>query len=139
LCQALCRLSPSRPANVCERTEGYVQHRWTRTQTPAVCAHPLPSMAPETSETNCRLPGITDPTAGITDMSGWKHRTASTTSLWIWRACCIPQTLLCYERNGAALSQEHGAPLRLVVPVKYGVKNLKRIGAIRYSRLRPPD
>jgi DMSO/TMAO reductase YedYZ molybdopterin-dependent catalytic subunit len=50
-----------------------------------------------------------------------------------------PQTLLCYERNGAALSQEHGAPLRLVIPVKYGVKNIKRIGAIRYSTLRPAD
>ena len=50
-----------------------------------------------------------------------------------------PQTLLCYERNGGPLSQEHGAPLRLVIPVKYGVKNLKRIGAIRYSRLRPAD
>lgn len=50
-----------------------------------------------------------------------------------------PQTLLCYERNGEPLSQEHGAPLRLVIPVKYGVKNLKRIGTIRYSGLRPAD
>jgi len=50
-----------------------------------------------------------------------------------------PQTLLCYERNGAALTQEHGAPLRLVIPVKYGVKNLKRIGTIRYTTLRPAD
>ena len=50
-----------------------------------------------------------------------------------------PQTLLCYERNGARLSQEHGAPLRLVIPVKYGVKNIKRIGSIRYSTLRPAD
>ncbi|HEV2495091.1 MAG TPA: molybdopterin-dependent oxidoreductase [Terriglobia bacterium] len=50
-----------------------------------------------------------------------------------------PQTLLCYERNAAPLTQEHGAPLRLVIPVKYGVKNIKRIGAIRYSTLRPAD
>ena len=50
-----------------------------------------------------------------------------------------PQTLLCYERNGAPLSQEHGAPLRLVIPVKYGVKNIKRIGTVRYSTLRPAD
>ena len=50
-----------------------------------------------------------------------------------------PQTLLCYERNGARLSEEHGAPLRLVIPVKYGVKNIKRIGSIRYSTLRPAD
>ena len=50
-----------------------------------------------------------------------------------------PQTLLCHERNGKPLPQEHGAPLRLVIPVKYGVKNIKRIGTIRYSRLRPAD
>jgi hypothetical protein len=50
-----------------------------------------------------------------------------------------PQTLLCYERNGEPLSQEHGAPLRLLIPVKYGVKNIKRIGAIRYATLRPAD
>jgi DMSO/TMAO reductase YedYZ molybdopterin-dependent catalytic subunit len=50
-----------------------------------------------------------------------------------------PQTLLCYEQNGVPLSQEHGAPLRLVIPVKYGVKNIKRIGMIRYSTERPAD
>ncbi len=50
-----------------------------------------------------------------------------------------PQTLLCYEMNGHALTPEHGAPLRLAIPVKYGVKNLKRIGTIRYSTRRPAD
>jgi DMSO/TMAO reductase YedYZ molybdopterin-dependent catalytic subunit len=50
-----------------------------------------------------------------------------------------PQTLLCYEQNGVPLSQEHGAPLRLVIPVKYGVKNIKRIGTIRYSNDRSAD
>jgi DMSO/TMAO reductase YedYZ molybdopterin-dependent catalytic subunit len=50
-----------------------------------------------------------------------------------------PQTLLCYEMNGSPLTEEHGAPLRLVIPVKYGVKNIKRIGTIRYSKLRPAD
>jgi DMSO/TMAO reductase YedYZ molybdopterin-dependent catalytic subunit len=50
-----------------------------------------------------------------------------------------PQTLLCYEMNGSPLTEEHGAPLRLVIPVKYGVKNIKRIGTIRYSNLRPAD
>jgi DMSO/TMAO reductase YedYZ molybdopterin-dependent catalytic subunit len=50
-----------------------------------------------------------------------------------------PQTLLSYEQNGTPLSQEHGAPLRLVIPVKYGVKNIKRIGTIRYSSDRPAD
>jgi hypothetical protein len=50
-----------------------------------------------------------------------------------------PQTLLCYELNGAALTSAHGAPLRLVIPVKYGVKNIKRIGTIAYINNRPED
>ena len=50
-----------------------------------------------------------------------------------------PQTLLCYEMNGAPLEPDHGAPLRLVIPVKYGIKNLKRIGKIAFSDTRPPD
>jgi DMSO/TMAO reductase YedYZ molybdopterin-dependent catalytic subunit len=50
-----------------------------------------------------------------------------------------PQTLLAYEQNGLPLRPEHGAPLRLVIPVKYGIKNLKRIGAIEYINKRPAD
>jgi len=50
-----------------------------------------------------------------------------------------PQTLLCYEMNGEPLSLDHGAPLRLAIPVKYGIKNLKRIGVIRYMNERPDD
>ena len=44
-----------------------------------------------------------------------------------------PQTMLAYEMNGEALAPEHGAPLRLVIPVKYGLKWLKRVGTIRFS------
>lgn len=50
-----------------------------------------------------------------------------------------PQTLLAYEMNGAPLTDKHGAPLRLVAPVKYGIKNIKRIGSIEYSDKRPAD
>lgn len=50
-----------------------------------------------------------------------------------------PQTLLAYEMNGAPLTQEHGAPLRLVVPVKYGIKNIKNIGKIEYTDHATPD
>jgi DMSO/TMAO reductase YedYZ molybdopterin-dependent catalytic subunit len=50
-----------------------------------------------------------------------------------------PQTLLAYEHNGQPLEAEHGAPLRLVIPVKYGIKNIKRIGLIRYTNDRPGD
>jgi DMSO/TMAO reductase YedYZ molybdopterin-dependent catalytic subunit len=50
-----------------------------------------------------------------------------------------PQTLLAYEQNGKPLAPEHGAPLRLVIPVKYGIKSIKRIGLIRYADTRPGD
>ncbi|AIZ63835.1 molybdopterin-binding oxidoreductase [Hymenobacter sp. DG25B] len=50
-----------------------------------------------------------------------------------------PQTLLCYEMDGKPLTPEHGAPLRLVSPVKYGIKNIKRIGTIRFQSQQPRD
>ena len=50
-----------------------------------------------------------------------------------------PQTLLCYEMNGKDLTLAHGAPLRLIIPTKYGVKSLKRIGTIFFSQTRPRD
>jgi DMSO/TMAO reductase YedYZ molybdopterin-dependent catalytic subunit len=50
-----------------------------------------------------------------------------------------PQTLLCYEMNGAPLTPEHGAPLRLVTPTKYGIKQIKRIGRIAFTAERPAD
>jgi hypothetical protein len=50
-----------------------------------------------------------------------------------------PQTILAYEMNGKPVPVNHGAPLRLIIPVKYGIKNLKRIGSITFSDNRPPD
>jgi Oxidoreductase molybdopterin binding domain len=50
-----------------------------------------------------------------------------------------PQTLLAYELNGQPLTPDHGAPLRLVTPLKYGIKQLKQIGRITYSNVRPHD
>ncbi len=50
-----------------------------------------------------------------------------------------PQTILAYEVNEKPLSLEHGAPLRLIIPTKYGIKNLKRIGTINFSNTRPHD
>ena len=50
-----------------------------------------------------------------------------------------PQTLLCYEMDGEPLIMDHGAPLRLVIPVKYGIKSLKQIGTIRFTDRRPAD
>jgi DMSO/TMAO reductase YedYZ molybdopterin-dependent catalytic subunit len=50
-----------------------------------------------------------------------------------------PQTLLCYAINEKPLSAEHGAPLRLLIPTKYGIKNLKCIGTISFTNERPKD
>jgi DMSO/TMAO reductase YedYZ molybdopterin-dependent catalytic subunit len=50
-----------------------------------------------------------------------------------------PQTILAYEMNGEPLPMDHGAPLRLIIPTKYGVKNLKRIGIMGFSDERPRD
>jgi len=50
-----------------------------------------------------------------------------------------PQTLLCYEMNDKPLPLKHGYPLRLIIPVKYGIKSLKRIGTIFFSNAPPPD
>lgn len=50
-----------------------------------------------------------------------------------------PQTLLCYEMNGQPLPMNQGYPLRLIIPVKYGIKSLKRIGSMYFGNERPPD
>ncbi len=50
-----------------------------------------------------------------------------------------PQTLLCYEMNGEPLPVNQGFPLRLIIPVKYGIKHLKRIGTMFFSNDKPAD
>ena len=50
-----------------------------------------------------------------------------------------PQTLLATGLNGQPLTSDHGAPLRLVTPLHYGIKALKRIGTIRFTDDRPAD
>jgi DMSO/TMAO reductase YedYZ molybdopterin-dependent catalytic subunit len=49
------------------------------------------------------------------------------------------QTILCYEMNGKPLPLNQGYPLRLIIPVKYGVKHLKKIGMIYFSDQKPKD
>jgi DMSO/TMAO reductase YedYZ molybdopterin-dependent catalytic subunit len=41
-----------------------------------------------------------------------------------------PDVLLCYEMNGEPLPQEHGFPVRLIVPGWYGVANVKWLSRI---------
>jgi DMSO/TMAO reductase YedYZ molybdopterin-dependent catalytic subunit len=50
-----------------------------------------------------------------------------------------PQTLLCFEMSGQRLTEKHGAPLRLCIPTKYGIKNIKQLGKIAYTKDRPDD
>ena len=50
-------------------------------------------------------------------------------------SCLHRQTLLCYEMYGQPLSAEHGAPLRVHMPVKLGYKSAKHIYSIRVSNV----
>jgi DMSO/TMAO reductase YedYZ molybdopterin-dependent catalytic subunit len=58
---------------------------------------------------------------------------------WDMPSILHPQTLLAYEMNGSPLTLEHGAPLRLASPTKYGIKLIKRIGRIEFTDKRPRD
>jgi len=58
---------------------------------------------------------------------------------WDTQAIMHPQTLLAYELNDEPLTPEHGAPLRIASPTKYGIKQIKRIGVIEYTSERPRD
>ncbi len=49
------------------------------------------------------------------------------------------QTILCYEMNDKPLPMNQGFPLRLIIPVKYGIKHLKCISTMYFSNQKPPD
>jgi len=49
-----------------------------------------------------------------------------------------PLTLLCVGLYGETLLNQNGAPLRLVVPWKYGFKSIKSIVRIRFVEKQPP-
>jgi hypothetical protein len=55
------------------------------------------------------------------------------------KAARHPQSLLVTEMSGQPLTQQHGAPLRLHMPIKYGYKQIKRIGLIAYTDMKPDD
>ncbi|MDQ3701677.1 MAG: molybdopterin-dependent oxidoreductase, partial [Chloroflexota bacterium] len=42
-----------------------------------------------------------------------------------------PEALLVYEMNGQILPREHGYPMRMIVPGRYGMKNAKWVVALR--------
>jgi hypothetical protein len=58
---------------------------------------------------------------------------------WDIQSIMHPQTLLAYELNGQPLTLDHGAPLRIASPLKYGIKQIKRIGRIEFTNERPKD
>ena len=43
----------------------------------------------------------------------------------------LPDVIVAYEMYGATVTQEHGGPVRLVVPQMYGYKSLKWLSGIR--------
>lgn len=50
-----------------------------------------------------------------------------------------PQALLATHLGGRPLTVAHGAPLRLVAPMKLGLKNIKALTHLEYSAGEPPD
>jgi DMSO/TMAO reductase YedYZ molybdopterin-dependent catalytic subunit len=50
-----------------------------------------------------------------------------------------PQVLLATHHDGRPLTPAHGAPLRLLAPMKLGLKNIKAITHIEYTAAEPPD
>ena len=50
-----------------------------------------------------------------------------------------PQTLFATHHSGRPLSLAHGAPLRLLVPVKLGLKNIKAVTHVAYTADEPRD
>ncbi len=84
----------------------------------------------------------TDPIGNAGDLLGYAALETSNRQYYVgldMASALHPQTLLCYEMDGRPLTRMHGAPLRLVIPVKYGIKNLKEVGTIRFTDARPAD
>ena len=49
-----------------------------------------------------------------------------------------PLTLLCVGMYGETLPNQDGAPVRMVIPWKYGFKSIKSIVKIRFVKDQPP-
>jgi DMSO/TMAO reductase YedYZ molybdopterin-dependent catalytic subunit len=52
------------------------------------------------------------------------------TESWDLASSVHPQTLMAYQKNGAPLPVDHGAPLRLAAPIKLGYKQSKWVTEI---------
>ncbi len=49
------------------------------------------------------------------------------------------QTMLTLDLQREPLTEDHGAPVRLTTPLKYGIKQIKRIGTIEFATEQPED
>ena len=49
-----------------------------------------------------------------------------------------PLTLLCFGMYGKTLPPQDGAPVRMIIPWKYGYKSIKSIVKIRFQETQPP-
>ena len=49
------------------------------------------------------------------------------------------QSLFAWQLNGEDLTAGHGSPIRFVTPLKYGIKQIKRVGEIEFTNDRPTD
>jgi len=79
-------------------------------------------------------PGVADaPVVGLETPDGAYYVSLDRASM------LHPQTMLTWELNQEPLTLRHGAPLRLSTPVKYGIKQIKRIGRIQFADERTPD
>ncbi len=81
---------------------------------------------------------------GLTEQSAMKYVGMETPDGKYYVGIDMPsmlqsQTILCYEMNGKPLPMNQGFPLRLIIPVKYGVKHLKRLGILFFDNEKPRD
>lgn len=58
---------------------------------------------------------------------------------WDIASLLHPQTLMVYQKNGAPLSVDNGAPLRLASPIKLGYKQSKWVTQITFLSQLPKD
>jgi DMSO/TMAO reductase YedYZ molybdopterin-dependent catalytic subunit len=72
------------------------------------------------------------PTAGFINL--WSADGAYTESLTMQQAL-LSDVMLGYRLNGKPLSQDQGAPLRLVIPEMYGYKYIKWVNRIEFAEV----
>ncbi len=58
---------------------------------------------------------------------------------WDLASALHPQTLLAYQKNGAALPLANGAPLRLASPIKLGYKQSKWVTKVTFTKTMMPE